>query len=104
MLLIRSEATARHLRSLWVVNHHADLVAVDCGTVSIYVLLASMNRADLGADDAIFNHHGYYFISPSLGTANGCERNKSKIHGIAQPLSGLVKTTAWSVMMMTLMK
>ena len=77
-----------------MVNHHTDPVAVDYGAVSIYVLLASMNRVDLGT---IFNHHGYYFISPRLGTANGCDRNKPKTHGIAQPLSGLVKTIAWSV-------
>lgn len=87
-----------------MVNHHTDPVAVDRGAASIYVLLAaSMNRVDLGT---IFNHHGYYFISPRLGTANGCEKKNlsQKLIGIAQPLSGLVKTTAWSVMMMTLMK
>ena len=55
-----------------------------------------MDRVDLGT---IFNHYGYYFITPRLGTANGCERNKPKTHRIVQPLSGLVKTAAWSVMM-----
>ena len=84
-----------------MVNRHTDLVSVDCRAVSVYVLMASLNCVDLGT---IFNHHGYCFISSRLGTANGRERNKPKAHRIAQLLSGLVKTAAWSVMMMTLMK
>ena len=71
-----------------IVNHHTDQVAVDCGTVSIDILLASMNRVDPGS---IFNHHGYYFVFPLLRTANGCERNKPETHGIALEMQKFIQ-------------
>ena len=62
--------------SVFMVNHHTDPVAVDCGTVSIHILLASMNRVDLGA---IFNHHGYYFVFHVWGQLMGVKETSQKL-------------------------